>query len=578
MESDTLKVSIHVANSAYEVNVAEAVFDNINITLAFTGTTGNFFGAVPLKGLQAGERQLRIRVVDEVGDSAVMLQNFRIVSPPELTVELPPFCLISKTLRVRARCVVEYGPCKIDFYRGKPTTSSIRQDIATATNAMDTVVDMSRYGGPGEALLLRVVATDTFGIKSSVFESYGIRDPGPSMKLVDSVPDMILDANTRTILYKDDEFFLYDRVTRVPVRTLPSDSLPITSARLTSVGAVIQHGQLPGIWKEWRGDSLYAWAEEDYSRVKGDFAVWNSGKKLFVRDLRQGLTRLITDSAGGNTNDVDTDGTAVYWSNKNQIIQVSPDGTAKYLGGDATHMGSFPRISSGNVVYRKTDPCCVGYALILHDGGDSETVLRDFGGGISADDYRLQGKWTAFTRLGNTGSTQVWVRDTVGNMVKVYSTLNRPFIENLGSDGSVLINEPAGRTLVSHNGGKLANGLPNMGFTEADGNWFAFSGKYLFQIDTATPVGIRKDWNERGLANLECSRTRGLFQVRVEIPGHYRFELFNLSGRKVIGFDRQISAPGRYSFPLGDGAGPSGLLLLRARFQGSPITTRLLPF
>jgi len=157
-----------------------------------------------------------------------------------------------------------------------------------------------------------------------------------------------------------------------------------------------------------------------------------------LRDLQNGTNTVVSaDNVGNWFNDVTNQGEVVYWvgagwsgpgdTTYDYNIFRYRDGVTTRLTNDQYFWNTYPLTDGINVVYRKHDPCCgeQHYQITMYNDNLGEITLRPMGASEPQPDldFQLRSGWIAFTKPGQGGLLQVWVRSPSGEESQI-STFN----------------------------------------------------------------------------------------------------------------------------------------------------------
>ncbi len=418
--------SLHIvagATSTYQIQSVTATVAGRLTNLTFDATAG-WIGDLSLAGLLRGPQTLSLNATDVFANSGQTQVSFVYDQPPVLTVFEPSTssydtsmsAFTRPALRVRASATDD-GPvgAVIQVYIGDgvPWSSTL---LATATNSMDTVLDLSNLDG--SFVPLTFVATDSAGQTTSIRKgAYVIANT--NVIELDRVSGNILDVSESNILFSPDPNVLEieSRVTGLETILVNDTNIYISRAALTPHGAIFftvtdlgggVFGPPNELYEVRDGTLIDLGTYGGDLVVKGNYAIWLTGDPsagipfttLTLRDLLAGTNVVISTNAGNTSNDVAANGDVVYWSNDYKIY--------RYRDGTSTQVA--------NGIYPVTDGVNVGYFTIgspsyfaLFDG-TNEIIL---GPRPAGDRRAVSGGWTAFIKPG-TGQDQVWTRSPNG--------------------------------------------------------------------------------------------------------------------------------------------------------------------
>ncbi len=354
-----------------------------------------------------------------------------------------------------------------------------------------------------------VIAT----VVASAQPAAGFRAPVESVE-----SGVIMDVSPTRVLYRDPDntpnagLHIKDRVTGAVEDITPVPNRFPVKGFLSPHGAIFIAGldALQNGIHEWRDGALLnhgVSAGPSAFLVAGDYAVWSEiigpccgDFRLYRRDLAAGTTIEVATDAGNNDTVVLANGDVYYFRYPDPEIFRWRDGVAEQLTDDA-YWNLWPVADGVNVAYRKAVPNPVG-------GGDETAALLTPGGEILLDDFRpydapgplydVAGGWTAFTRVGADGRSQLWRRNPAGTVSQVSPTgLDNVGILGLNGSGETWFSSSVTHFFARASGAPLdmgdnfwpatrSRGQGNFLFIEG-GRWFAAYGDTIYELSTGYP-------------------------------------------------------------------------------------------
>jgi len=313
--------SLHIvagATSTYQIQSVTAPVAGRLTNVTFDATAG-WIGDLSLAGLPRGPQTLSLNATDVFGNSGQTQVSFVYDQPPVLTVLDPPTssydtsksAFTRPALRVRASATDDDPVgAVIQVYMGDPPPYGNGTLLATATNSMDTVVDLSNWDG--SFVPLTFVARDSAGQTTKIPKgAYVIANT--NVIELDRVSGGILDVSQSNILFSPNPNVLESesRVTGLETILVNDLHIYIRGAALTLHGAIfytitdLGGGVFgpPNELYEIRDGTLidYGVATPYYLVVKGNYAIWltwtNSTVTLTLRDLLAGTNVVISMDA-----------------------------------------------------------------------------------------------------------------------------------------------------------------------------------------------------------------------------------------------------------------------------------------
>lgn len=432
---DTVGLSVTVTSDVQIVDVDATVAGRSFQLTGVPGTT-RWDTYLLLEGVPHGPVILTVTVRDANGQVNVVSTQYLVDRAPTLTVLDPvDFSVARPQLRVRASCQDDAPSCAISVGIQDGSYGPLIQGVSSAP--VDQIITLSS----GTTARLIILAEDSVGSFARVTRTIPIE---PSTRLVDvaEAPGPILDATSDRILWTDPN----DSTRTVVIRNRASgaDAVIFHSAdKLARRGVLIPSGALfltlePGGDTElfdWRGGTAVSLgpADEASLDVAGTFAIWESVRTLFRRNLVAGVTEIATNDFSGLGSALAPNGDVVY-SSDGDIFRVRNGVTSAITNDGATTIEEMPKTDGTNVVFTRRTAAGEEQSVILDDGA-SEENLATFSL-LSGPSYLAVAGWLAFARPSSTVD-QVWVRAPAGDEVQVSAVGQPAMVETLASNGSV---------------------------------------------------------------------------------------------------------------------------------------------
>ncbi|WP_437302626.1 hypothetical protein [Sorangium sp. So ce388] len=499
--SDGVHVRAEVS-STLQVTRVLAQLGTGSVLLTNTGGT-TYQGDLTVFGLPYGEHVLTVTATDVTGASASAQHTVIIDAPPSLQILAPRHETVAhtRTLRVAATCVDDHPEdCLIRVNAViQGTTTSV--ELARATSAIDTVVDLSALDG--KTFELRFNVLDNWMSRTLLGAKVHV-DGSPLLTALDEVPGRILDFDASRILFINVQMRLavLDRATRTitPILTIPyplrfEDSM---RAFLTRAGAALEApapadsaGVGPAVY-EWRDGALLKLAAHGrIAFVSGDYMAY-SGSGTYLRDLASGTDELVLGTALDPFSfDVAEDGRVAY-VDRGASLYTRIAGTSTLLASSRDKI-TRPATDGLNVVFAKEIQRNVYQTILATPSGElplgAAPAPRPEGAQTGA--YQLHAGYIAFLR-GSLGSEQVWLRTPTGELrqLSFFATASRlddpP--TRLGHDGisdtgEVMFLNPPKRYLAAP-GAAPREISSHLGHARwLDGAWYVVMGNTLFAVD-----------------------------------------------------------------------------------------------
>jgi hypothetical protein len=546
--------SLHVVagmTSTYQIQSVTATVAGRLTNLIFNVTVG-WTGDLSLTGLPRGPQTLSLNATDVFGNSSQTQVSFVHDQPPSLTVLEPTLPSLTRPqLHVVANATDDDPAGAIirvyNFgYRGSAL-------LATATNSLDTFVDLSAWDG--QRVQLEFDATDSAGqtttnrtdvyvvSNTNVVEIDRVNSTQGSGPFLSSIRDVSADA----ILFVDGSALKSkSRINGVEQVLLNRPDLALDEIFLTPHGAIFSTDLTPPareLYEVRDGTLIDLGPYQENLVVKGNYAIWITGTTLTLRDLLSGTNVVVSSNAANTSNDVAANGDVVYWAGVPYTIFRYRNGTSAKLAN-----GISPITDGVNVGYFTGSPSFTNFALF---DGTNETIL---GPAPASDISRaITAGWTAFVKPG-TGQTQVWTRSPYGVQTQRTFFGVSSDLYGLAPSGELMVISylPSGWRLYFIPKGSTPNDLGPWGIGARpfwiQGNWYASLGASLvaFVVPSA-PAISPSGWNTNGQFSFHIAA--GLGQQVVTQESTDLISWTNLSTNFVSG-----TAGIQAAFPLAAGS------------------------
>ena len=502
---DNLSIVVETV-STWEVQTVTAGVAGRMTNLTYTANVG-WTGKLSLAGLLQGQQTVQIQATDVFGNSNRAQQSFVYDRPPVLTLLEPTLPALTRTqLRVRAIATSD-NPAGAFIGVYSPNFFGLGPLLASATNNLDTVIDVSKWDG--QSLGLAFYATDPAGQTSITNVTvYVVGDT--NVLEVDRVSGTIRDFSAESILFTEGTILkTKSRTTGIETVLLDRPDIVVGGDTfLTPRGAIFGSFGIFGFPLE-----LYEVRDQELVDlgpypanlvVKGNYAIWIAGATLMLRDLWAGTNVVVSTDAVNNSNDVAANGDVVYWAGDFSVY--------RYRNGISTRLadGIYPVTDGVNVAYFTGSPSFTNVALF---DGTNETILGRTGAGADVTHApRLIGGWTAFNRLGN-GPSQVWTRSPSGVLAQKTFFGVSSYLSGLNPNGEVIVtsypSQPAWLYFPPDFNVKF--GPWNFGtFTWIQGNWYAALGSSLVTITVPSAPAISStSWLTNGQFSFHITASIG---------------------------------------------------------------------
>jgi hypothetical protein len=420
--------ALHVVatvSSTYEISAVHAAVGARETELTFstqayyrfTSLLPGWIGDLDLTDLPRGNQQISITVVDVFSNSYVTNVNFVLDGKPKLKITQPAEASVARpTLPMDVSCSDDAGGCSVSLV------------VNSTPIPFGSTADLSAFDHSVVTLEFR--ASDSAGQMVTEQRTVYV-ESNPRLIHDDSAPGKILDVSADRLLYAptNQAVAILNRNSRE--QTLLASEMA-DRGLLTPSGAVYTHG--PGSFLtteviEYPGGASLGSVNLASLKVKGPYVSWNSGLGGFYwKNTLTGARGQILGAANTD-DDISEGGVVAYWTSGTYQV---------YLDGKLLSSGSgrniFPITDGTITVWSKND-------MITGSDGISEFVLSKAHPELSLRpkrNYQLAGGWVGYTDIGNTGQTEVWLREPSGNRRKVSFLGTDSWIDQLTPHGDVL--------------------------------------------------------------------------------------------------------------------------------------------
>ena len=491
---DVAQVAV-VIYSVYELRSVTAHIGARETDLVFSssaycdrfGCHPGWAGSISLVGLARGAQSLKVEAQDVFGGTAMADQAFVHDVAPLLTVSAP----ISDTI-ARPQIALQ-ASCADDDPSGcvALTASVDGAVIVTGQSSIDTVVSLAAYDGLPESICF--LAVDSAGQRVQTCRPVQV-ESSTKLTEIDSVGGTLWDVQPDRLLFLDGSGRLSIHI-RASGEETTIPGVPDKQPQygfLAPKGAIFvaedDTSYLTRIY-EWRDGGFVDLGTPDSATaltVKGNYAIWNSGTSLVLRDLLSGTNHLISADAGNIDNDVAANGDVVYWSVDYQVHRYRA-GEDSQLTHDIALWNTYPLTDGINVVYRKHTPCCANqtYTIVLYGaGGDTTLASARWQEAIPGRDYLANNGWIAFTRVGTGDQLQVWRRSPAGEETHITFFGSSSYLAGLSPTGEVMFTHGNRRYMGQQSAFPVDISSTLGRALWQDGQWLVMIGRSLFRVES----------------------------------------------------------------------------------------------
>ena len=497
-----LKVQIRIS-STYQIDTAKANVLNRQTLLVYNPSTAYFEGYISLTGLTEGLfYQLALDVADVNGYHKLDIVRFVYDLPPIVTVDSPlNFSVAHPTLPLSLKWQ-DMDSCNVSvLFPG--SEGDVVLYNAKHKDSLKTTLNLAAFDGKYDKL--RISVTDA---RNQQTISYLLIycDNSPFLVPYYVSDKLILDFNYNQLLVADTGL---SNPSLINVTTNQQNVIPyrlnLTSfiengfnssnqpSYVTPYGAImsgVDSTNLSYLF-DWNAGNMYSLGNlesESSLRQSGDYAIWSNGATLKRRDLLRKKNVTVSTNAGNTDNDVAENGIVAFWD-KNYDINKYDNGVVTTL----TH-------SDGNIenVYPVTDGTNIVYKTYNINNGsvDARIITGNTDTFLSAvnSDYMVNNKFTAYLKIGTSGQTQVWVRDSAGNNVQRSFFGSDSYVEAVNPHGdlAIIAHIKNSRRFISERNGsstEISSGLGKVYYR--DSTWYVAIGRVLYKVDTQALLPLR---------------------------------------------------------------------------------------
>jgi hypothetical protein len=484
-------------------------------TALVTSAGGHWTGTLSLDGLPSGQHQMTVTATNAATQTQQATRTFTLDRRPVITVTSPVNgSLAEPDVRITATCTDDGPICRM------AVAPNLGPLLAAGNGSIDTVIRP-----PDGLQALRFTAQDSTGRSTEQVRNVLVISTNKLAPLASYQGASILDLHADRALVYDDfpggglVLRIVNRATNASqtIWTPNATEGEVTSAHLTPGGAIfIIRNSVDHNWylREWRGGAIVDLGQlgSTTMRVKGQWAIYTQYSflqaPLILRDLIAGTNTIVDPVAGNIDNDVTTDGRVIYWdytpAGPYQIYEYDPGPppATTPLTAHPTDGSVYPLTDDVNIVFARVTQYISPMSIILRAGDGTETVLatHPVTSITPGDYYRIAAGWVAFTRPGNGGSIQVWLRAPDGTERQLSSTGGVAKIKGLSDTGEVIfdtaVNPPLysqaatthRRYLARPDGTIVDLGEPIGKVHRINGAWYVAEGGHILALQPEAPA------------------------------------------------------------------------------------------
>ncbi len=521
LTDEELQVAVTV-NSLYEVKSVVVSVNDREVGLLFSNCAypskydecnSGWSGTIPLSGLERGEKLLIVRTTDVFNNSSEQRRSFIYDKKPSISVTEP----INDSVAQPFLHIV--GNCTDDDSIGCASINAKINNtvIATGQFSIDETVSLADYDGSSVAI--RIEGTDSAGQKTYISRNVFV-ESSKKLHEVESVTGKIWDVHPDRILFLETSedntaLKIMDTVQRTTTVVLDQAGKVPQYGFLTPNGAMYVERSPDNLYPNFTYDALYEFKNGNTefigiprSKIKviGNYAVWNAYSSIdhkeyiYLRDLLSGVSTevvQITNYGPRPIYDLSADGAVVYQIGagvvfdrnilhyKSGITSRITNDIGASSGIPLWYMNMSPKTDGVNTAYIKQEyrnPGGYGnQSLYLHTNSQEVQLITFMEN--NTFDYRLNNGWTAYTKSGNSGQSQVWTRSPDGVQTQISYFGTNSYIDDLGPNGEVIFKNGSRLYLAQLDKTQIEISSTLGKRFYQDGKWYVVIGRSLFSID-----------------------------------------------------------------------------------------------
>jgi hypothetical protein len=500
-DASNVKVSI---KSTSQVNSAVATAGNQQANLVYNQSTSYFEGTIPIGSIAGIKQGDTVSITVTVTD----IQNNQQTKSVKVIYDLPPTVTVKEPLNESvARPAV---PVKI-FSTDKDTCTLVLTYLGNTVftgkikDSLSTTVNLSAYNGNSGEFIVTVTdkqnqkTADTLTIHvdtSSALVEYFAADS----KIFDFNYNKALVAGTN-LSYPSIITIAGNQRETIPLLSILSTAE--NRSYLTPYGAVLTtardsvnfsyHGY------DWNNHTIYSLQagalNSPFSlKAAGNYAIWSNSTTLIRRDLATRTNTTLSTNVGVTDNDVAANGTVAYWGYDYNIYFYQNNINTVLSTTTGNKQNSHTSTDGNIAVYRKHDPGATiqgpppalqRYSIYMATPAGGETELSDFGTKLIVPHwhYHVKNKYIAYAKLGTSGQTVTWLRDTAGNHTQISFIGADTHIDEVGPNGDVVFKTPSKRYLSARNSQlKEINSTVGIPYYR-DSSWYIVIGRMIYKME-----------------------------------------------------------------------------------------------
>ncbi|QYR22875.1 Ig-like domain repeat protein [Paenibacillus sp. sptzw28] len=193
---------------------------------------------------------------------------------------------------------------------------------------------------------------------------------------VDSVDGTIWDYKDNRILFLDaNQALKVKDQSSGQITTIAQGKLPIVGF-LTPKGAIFlakSDGGTSTVLYDWRDGKLTDLGQVDPTLiVKGNYAVYNVGSTIYLRDITTGESKVVTDNSDGQGYDLGSNGKVVWGDKTDRQIYSFLNGETKQITNTPEKQSFSPLTDGSSIVFTRVPTSDYGYVETVVNNDDFE--------------------------------------------------------------------------------------------------------------------------------------------------------------------------------------------------------------
>lgn len=442
---DTVAVRAAVSSTEQIASVKVSVAGrtaNLTITAA-----GQWQGIVSLVGAPRDSMTLVATATDVSGGTSQAIRSLIHDRPPRLIITKPAQGAVARPgLDLDMSCDDDDpAGCTIEVHHNLDG----RTLAGPSASPLRTSISLASYDG--QELTFLIITRDSRGQAVVDYSSTISVESSANLNRIGSAPGAVIDADDSRLLW----------MTRLPgnttagvrnITTGTSDTIysnllgTVVQGLLTPTGGAVVLGPFsPGVLELYvlrNGSVSTQQLSSPMLDAAGPYLLYNiyynnNGSTLFREDVVTGTRILVAGDAQPEGNSVSENGDVAYWT-KSADVFLYHGSSARAITSDPDSLRNWYPLTDGtNVVFLHSSTS--NPDIWLYNGATTAVLMPGTTPSVRPEvDYRVNGGWTAFTKVDANFVKQVWTRSPTGVLRAVTTLGNSAVIRALGTDGSVV--------------------------------------------------------------------------------------------------------------------------------------------